>query len=168
MAKKDTPPWLDRLMGGFNKDAAQQVWLAGLGALARAQAEGTKVFETLAKEGAAWQKKTSDAAEERFGDVAGKMSDLAGGMQAKAGQRWDQMEGVIEERTAKVLKRLGVPTAREIDALNARIDALNAKVAVLARAAKGPARAAAKKTAVKKAAVKKPAAKRLRKTSSAS
>ena len=40
------------------KDAAQgmlnsphQIWLAGLGAFSRAQQEGTKLFETLVKQG---------------------------------------------------------------------------------------------------------------------
>ena len=32
-------------------ESAQQVWLAGVGAFGRAQAEGTKLFETLVKEG---------------------------------------------------------------------------------------------------------------------
>lgn len=32
-------------------ESAQQVWLAGVGAFERAQAEGTKLFETLVKEG---------------------------------------------------------------------------------------------------------------------
>ena len=32
-------------------ESAQQIWLAGVGAFARAQAEGTKLFEGLVKEG---------------------------------------------------------------------------------------------------------------------
>ena len=34
------------------KASAQEIWLAGLGALARAQEEGGKMFDTLVKEGA--------------------------------------------------------------------------------------------------------------------
>jgi hypothetical protein len=33
------------------KDSAHQIWLAGLGAFAKAQEEGTKVFDALVKEG---------------------------------------------------------------------------------------------------------------------
>ncbi|MDD0473389.1 phasin family protein, partial [Streptococcus pneumoniae] len=36
-------------------DSAQQVWLAGLGALGRAQAEGSRFFDGLVKEGEAWE-----------------------------------------------------------------------------------------------------------------
>ena len=32
-------------------ESAQQIWLAGVGAFSRAQAEGTKLFEGLVKEG---------------------------------------------------------------------------------------------------------------------
>ena len=39
-------------------DSAQQIWLAGLGAFVKAQAEGGKLFESLVKEGAALDAKT--------------------------------------------------------------------------------------------------------------
>jgi len=38
------------------KDSAQQIWLAGLGAFSKAQEEGSKVFDTLVKEGLAIQR----------------------------------------------------------------------------------------------------------------
>jgi hypothetical protein len=43
-------------------DSSRQIWLAGLGAFARAQAEGTKVFETLVKQGESLESKTRKAA----------------------------------------------------------------------------------------------------------
>ena len=45
------------------KESAQQIWLAGLGAFSRAQAEGGKVFDTLVKEGLSIQRKTQSVAE---------------------------------------------------------------------------------------------------------
>ncbi len=144
---------LDSALAGQVKDSAQQIWLAGMGAFSRAQAEGTKVFEALVKEGTSLQKKTQSAAEEKISEVTGKMSSMAGDMQARAGQHWDKLEGIFEERTAKALKKLGVPAAKDVDALVARIDALSAKVAKLSKAA--PA-----KTAPVKSAAAKPGAKR--------
>ena len=38
-------------LSGSVKDSAQQIWQAGLGAFTRAQAEGSKAFESLVKEG---------------------------------------------------------------------------------------------------------------------
>jgi hypothetical protein len=54
----------DSALGGSVKDSAQQIWLAGMGAFAKAQAEGRQVFDALVKEGVALQKKTQSAAEE--------------------------------------------------------------------------------------------------------
>ena len=143
----------DSALAGQVKDSAQQIWLAGMGAFSRAQAEGTKVFEALVKEGTSLQKKTQSAAEEKISEVTGKMSSMAGDVQARAGQHWDKLEGIFEERTAKALKKLGVPAAKDVDALVARIDALSAKVAKLSKAA--PAKSAAVKSAAAKPAAKR-------------
>ena len=39
----------DSALAGSVKDSAQQIWLAGMGAFAKAQAEGGKVFDALVK-----------------------------------------------------------------------------------------------------------------------
>ena len=149
----------DSAIAGQVKDSAQQIWLAGMGAFSRAQAEGTNVFEALVKEGASLQKKTQSAAEDKISEVTSKMSSMAGDVQAKAGQHWDKLETIFEDRTAKALNKLGVPSAKDVDALMARIDELSAKVAKLSKAA--PAKAAAAKSAsAKNNGVTKPAAKR--------
>jgi poly(hydroxyalkanoate) granule-associated protein len=111
------------------------------------------------KEGASLQKKTQSAAEDKISEVTTKMSSMAGDVQAKAGQHWDKLETIFEDRTAKALNKLGVPSAKDVDALMARIDELSAKVAKLSKAA--PVKAAAKKTpAAKSNGATKPAAKR--------
>ena len=149
----------DSALAAQVKDSAQQIWLAGMGAFAKAQAEGKQVFEALVKEGASLQKKTQSVAEERLGDVTGKMSSMAGEVSAKAGQHWDKLESIFEERTAKALNRLGVPSAKDVEALSARIDELSAKVA---RTSKGSAKttAAPRKTASATGAARRQAAKR--------
>ena len=53
-------------LSGTVKESAQQIWLAGLGAFAKAQEEGGKVFEALVKEGTSIQRKTQSAAEEKI------------------------------------------------------------------------------------------------------
>jgi poly(hydroxyalkanoate) granule-associated protein len=140
----------DSALASQVKDSAQQIWLAGMGAFSRAQAEGTKVFETLVKEGASLQKKTQSAAEDKISEVTSKMSTMAGDVQAKAGQHWDKLEGIFEERTAKALKKLGVPSAKDVEALTTRIEELGAKLAKMTKAA--PAKTAAAKKAAKPAA----------------
>ena len=131
------------------KDSAQQIWLAGMGAFAKAQEEGGKVFETLVKEGMSLQKKTQGLAEEKISEVTGKMSAMAGTVTHKAGQNWDKLESIFEQRTAKAMGKLGVPTAKDVQALTARVDELAAAVAKLNKgtAPKAGAKAAAKPVA---------------------
>jgi poly(hydroxyalkanoate) granule-associated protein len=163
---------LDSQLAQTVKDSAQQIWLAGLGAFAKAQGEGGKVFETLIKEGTSLQRKTQAAAEEKLGDVAGKMSAMAGEVGSKANAQWDKLESIFEERTARALGRLGVPAAKDLAALVDRVAALEAALAALkgepapakapkARAGKGTrvsAKAAAPAPAKKAAAAAKQAA----------
>src|SRR5262245_17187506 len=80
---------LDSQLAGAVKASAQQIWLAGMGAFAKAQGEGTKVFEALIKEGVSLQRKTQAVAEERIGEMTGKMSAMAGEVTNKAGASWD-------------------------------------------------------------------------------
>lgn len=149
---------LDNPLANAVRDSAQQIWLAGMGAFSKAQAEGGKVFETLVKEGVSLQRKTQTAAEDRITEVTSRMTNMAGGISGKATQHWDKLETIFEERVAKALNRLGVPSAKDVEALMARIDALSANVAKLS-GAPAAKKAAAKKTAAKKAPARKAAKK---------
>ncbi len=135
---------LDSQLAANVRDSAQQIWLAGMGAFSKAQAEGGKVFETLIKEGTNLQRKTQGLAEEKIQEVTGRMTSMAGDVQAKAGQHWDKLESIFEQRTAKALAKLGVPTAKDVDALIQRVDELAAAVA---RLSGQPARGGARKSA---------------------
>jgi len=146
---------LDNALAQSIKESAQQIWLAGMGAFAKAQAEGTRSFDKLIQDGLSLQKKTQGLAEEKISEVTGKMTAMAGEVTARAGQHWDKLESIFEQRTAKAMARLGVPSAKDLAALNDRLDKLAAEVAKL-----GGKKAAAKTAPAKKAAAKKAAAKR--------
>lgn len=144
---------LDSQLAQSVKESAQQIWLAGMGAFSKAQEGRAKVFEALIKEGTSLQRKTQSAAEEKIGEVTDRMSAMAGDVTAKAGQHWDKLETIFEQRTAKAMNKLGVPTAKDVDALIKRVDELAAAVARLSKSA--PAKAAAKTAS--RAAAKAPA-----------
>ncbi len=113
---------------GSVKDSAQQIWQAGLGAFAKAQAEGTRAFEALVKEGTALQRKTQAAAEDRITDATDRMTHMASDISSRATGHWDKLENIFEERVAKALNKLGVPSAKDVNALIARIDELKLSV----------------------------------------
>lgn len=140
------------------KDSAQQIWLAGLGAFSKAQEEGTKVFEALVKEGTTIQLRSKAFTEEKLGEVTGKVTKVAGDLGKQASQSWDKLEQVFEERVARAVGRLGVPTRKDIQALTDRVEALNASVQALGgKAAAKPARARAARAVAAKPARKSPA-----------
>ena len=135
-AAKKTP---GAQLSGSVKDSAQQIWQAGLGAFTRAQAEGSKAFEALVKEGVHIQRKTQTVAEEKISEATAKMSNMATDLTSKASGQWDKLENIFEERVAKALNKLGVPSAKDVNALIARIDELNKAVQKLsARGAAAP------------------------------
>ena len=147
-------------LGGSVKDSAQQIWQAGLGAFAKAQAEGTRAFEALVKEGTSLQRKTQAAAEEKIAEATSRMTNMATDISSKASGHWDKLENIFEERVAKALNKLGVPSAKDVNALIARIDALNASVQKLSAAGKPAAKKAAAPAKKVAAPAKKVAAKR--------
>ena len=108
------------------------------------------------KEGLSIQRKTQAVAEEKLSEATNKMANMAGDIQSKAGQQWDKLENIFEDRVAKALNKLGVPSAKDVEVLIARIDELNKSVQKMS--AKAPAAKAAVKTATKTTA--RPAAKK--------
>ena len=116
MAKKHatTPVGLDTQLANKVRESAQQIWDAGLGAFAKAQVEGNKVFEALVSEGEALKEKTRR-------NVAGlRVSEMA----SKATGTWDKLEQVFEDRVARAIAKLGVPSRKEIDELTKRLNQL--------------------------------------------
>lgn len=124
------------------KDSAQQIWLAGLGAFAKAQEEGSKVFDTLVKEGMTMQRKTQTAAGEKLSEATSRMNTMASDLSSRASGQWDKLETLFEGRVSKALMRLNVPTADHVAALNARIEELNRTLSKVAGGRSASAKAA--------------------------
>jgi poly(hydroxyalkanoate) granule-associated protein len=108
------------------KASAQEIWLAGLGALAKAQEEGGKMFDALVKQGAELQHKTQAKAGDRFAEASSRVTGMAADFSAKAGER---LEGIVDSRLARALERLGVPDGARFEELAARVEDLERKLA---------------------------------------
>ncbi len=110
------------------RESASQIWLAGLGAFAKAQEEGGKVFEALVKEGESVQDRAKKVADDKFTEV-----------KSKATESWDKLEQVFEDRVARALNSLSVPSKRDIDDLSARVHELTAATKKLSASMGHPA-----------------------------
>lgn len=140
------------------RTSAHQIWQAGLGAFAKAQEEGGRVFNKLVEEGNNLQRRTRSMAEDKVSEVTDTVTKVADGVSKQASGSWDKLEQVFEDRVARALSTIGVPTQKDIQELTRRVEQLSRAVAG-ATGKKVPATKAAAKPAAKKPAAKKPAAK---------
>lgn len=151
-------------------ESAQQIWLAGVGAFGRAQAEGTKLFDGLVKEGLNFEQSARKFAGSQAEVVRDAVESKVDQARERAVDTWDRLEKVFEDRVHKALVKLGVPGRDDVTGLSRRVDALTnelrrqggrtARTAAAPPVRKAPA---TKKAATKPAArvvARKPAAKK--------
>ena len=131
--------------------SSHQIWLAGLGAMAQAQAQGSKAIETLVNDGLAFQRRSQEEARQRFEEATERLTSMAQGLGQQTAGRIDKLEQVFEERVARALHRLGMPTLQDIAELQARVADLEAQLAKAARPAAKPAPKTAAKAATRPA-----------------
>ncbi|MCL6262430.1 phasin family protein [Craterilacuibacter sp. RT1T] len=129
------------------RESAQQIWLAGLGAYAKTQEEGGKVFDALVKEGEVLQAKTRQVADEKIAEVADKTVGT-----------WGRLEQVFEDRVARAVSSLGMPTRKDVEKLSKRVAELTEVVQQLTEAQQAEEAPRAKPVAAKAVRASKPAA----------
>jgi poly(hydroxyalkanoate) granule-associated protein len=147
--------------------------------------QGNKMFDKLVAEGARLEKRTRKDVEgavddlrgdieSRVGEVRkdieslvsefrgdvksrlGGVRDQADSVRKQASDNWDKLENIFENRVARALASIGIPTSSEINDLAQRVQTLSRQVEALNKKAKP----AAKKAAPKKPAAMKPVAKK--------
>lgn len=124
----------------------QQIWLAGMGAIARAQKEGPAAFQEAVADGLKLLTRSRSGAEQMIRDAFEAAQDSVqsriGSARDQATETWDNLEALFQSRVHKALQQLGVPSGEEIRLLNQRVAELNQSVKALsARPARGGARA---------------------------
>lgn len=111
-----------------NAEAVRNVWLAGLGAFAQAQARGTELFDSLVQAGVHQQAKARQLAQAELSKAAEQLATMAG---AAPLAPWDRLSGIFEGRVARALEQLGMPGPEAIQRLQARVEELEARVSRL-------------------------------------
>lgn len=130
-------------LSNTGKDSTQQIWLAGLGAFSKAQKQGSKAFEILVQEGLNLQRKTQVATQDSLAQASTLMNTMASDIEAQAGHRVDRLETIFEDRVARALSRLGIPSSTQMDALLTRLDQLEKCIHQMSSASTGTAESAA-------------------------
>ena len=98
-------------------ESANEVWLAGLGAFSKAHQGGGKKFGAMVAEGEKVKERMKVAADERLAEF-----------RERATGAWDELEKVFEDRVARALHALNVPTRHDIDTVSKRVDVITKKM----------------------------------------
>ena len=110
----------------------QQVWLAGMGAIARAQKEGPAAFTDAVVEGLKLLNQSRSTAQRMmrgvFESAQANVQSRMGGARSQAQETWDNLESLFQSRVQRAMHQLGVPTADEIRVLTRRVAELNENV----------------------------------------
>lgn len=136
-ASKQVPPRA-RARGSQDRAQAQllqgvqQVWLAGMGAIARAQREGPSAFQDAVAEGFRLLNQSRSAAQQMVRDAFESAQETVqtrvGGAKEQAQETLDNLEALFQRRVERAMHQLGVPTAAEIRVLSQRVAELNVTV----------------------------------------
>ncbi|UVJ44376.1 phasin family protein [Pseudomonas sp. LS1212] len=170
--EKESSSWV-----GEVEKYSRQIWLAGLGAYSKISNDGSKLFETLVKDGEKAEK-AEKAAKTNVDEQVDAVKSTAKSAKSRVGDvkervmgKWDELEEAFDKRLNSAISRLGVPSRNEVKALHQQVDTLTKQIEKLTGASvtsvsrKAPAAKAAAKPLAKAAA--KPAAKPTAKTAAA-
>ncbi|MCW2294666.1 poly(hydroxyalkanoate) granule-associated protein [Pseudomonas sp. BIGb0408] len=151
-SEKQTGSWV-----GEVEKYSRQIWLAGLGAYSKVSKDGTKLFDTLVKDGERAEKAAkSDAGEQA--EATKPARSRVDEVKDRAIGKWGELEEAFDKRLNSAISRLGVPSRSEVKSLSDKVELLTRQLEALT----GSSTKAAAKPAAKSAAAKpssKPAAK---------
>ncbi len=138
-----TTKLIDNPMADNAIEYARQVWLAGLGALAKTEKEGNKLFDTLVQRGEELEAQTMQKAEDAVEDL----KDRLGEVRESAVSNLNKLEKAFQKRIKRALHRLGVPSRDDIHDLARQVNVLQESIQEMIKAEE--ARMAPRKTNIR-------------------
>ncbi|BAN51014.1 phasin family protein [Metapseudomonas resinovorans] len=115
---------------------ARKIWLAGLGAYAKAGAEGVDYFKELVKAGEGVEKQGKKLVDEQVEAANSQIDSVKSsvtGVKEKVEVQLDKIEKAFDNRVASALNRIGIPSRQDVEALSAKLDELSALLEHVAR-----------------------------------
>jgi len=106
-------------------DGSKDIWLAGLGALATVEEEGSKVFDNLVNKGKERESKGKKQIEGALDNLKKKREEVS--------TTFEGSISTLEEQLSSVFERFGVPSKKEMESLASKVDTLNKNVQALAQ-----------------------------------
>ncbi len=108
---------------------ARKIWLAGLGAYAKAGHEGSAYIKELIKTGEQVQKRADKVIDEKLEAANSEIDSIKGevtGLKGRVELQLDKIESAFDRRVASALNRIGIPSKHDVETLSAKLDELTA------------------------------------------
>ena len=124
--EKESSSWAGKI-----EKYSRKIWLAGLGVYSKIDTDGSKLFESLVKDGEKAEKLTKTAVAKQVDaakDTAGSAKSRMSGVKESALGKWGELEGAFDKRLNSAISRLGVPSSSEVKALHSKVDALTKQI----------------------------------------
>lgn len=148
MAKNKSGKQKKTSVEGDLRESAHKIWMAGLGALATAEEEGSRLFRTLVDRGQSYESKVRKPVDDAARQMRGTMENVRG----RAGKAMRDVEEAVDDRVTSALNRIGVPTRDEVARLTRKVEELNARLNDQSGRSAGKSKTVRKKTAKKRSA----------------
>ena len=104
-------------------------------AMDKVQRETGNLMDSLVGEGEKFRGQALKMAKEKTDEIKGRVAearDRAGDIKDKAASTLDSLEQLFEERVARALTRLGVPTRDELQVIAKRLEGINKRIQAIA------------------------------------
>ena len=123
-------------------ERGREVWLAGLGALARVEEEGDRMFQDLVKRGQSYEEKRREQFEDATSEINSELNKRQESISDEFNRRFDDVSRRVSDAAQTVEKtvtstlndtlgRLGVPTREEVHGLSSKVGQLSEKLDAL-------------------------------------
>lgn len=111
-------------------ERGREVWLAGLGALATVEEEGSKLFSELVERGQTYE----DERQTELKKASEKVSEQRDKALEQLEEAGEETRSALANTVNSALERFGVPSRTEVDRLAEKVDTLSGQVEDLADA----------------------------------
>lgn len=117
---------------GEVRNYSRQIWLAGLGAYAKAGSGGLDYLKDLIDAGADLEQQGRERVSNRVETVSSQLNPVRNRLEIireKVEGQFEKIEEAFDDRVARGLNRLGIPSRKDVDGVSAKLDVLNAMLA---------------------------------------
>lgn len=142
--QKESSSWVGKV-----EEYSRKIWLAGLGVYSKIDSDGSKLFETLVKDGEKAEKVANSAVGKKVTAAKATAGSRISDAKKQVLGTWSELEGALDKRLNSAISRLGVPSRTEVKALHAKVDTLTKQIEKLTGAKVTPVKTAAAKPAAK-------------------